>query len=112
MDNKIIKKINKEIRYLNKVIDVLEEEKKELEYECEELDEQNIILQEELDDKADLLRNCFDKIIAKNKLIKELEAELQEVKSENKRLKEENRKNSGKINADWIKLVANLVLKL
>ncbi|EOU1120042.1 hypothetical protein ACRTAF_002937 [Clostridium perfringens] len=127
MNNEIIKKINKEImnanvnitikdfesivrelqdkdkeiRELKKLTDGLEKEKELYENKTdflikvvenkkiEELKEENTKLKEE---KEYLEDECF-----------ELEEENNKLTAELKELKEENRKNSGKINADWIK---------
>ncbi|NGU14014.1 hypothetical protein G6Z35_14620 [Clostridium perfringens] len=63
----------------------------------------DIYIERRLKSYEDYIRFFYNEVKIKNKRIKELENELQDVKSENIRLKEENRKNSGKINADWIK---------
>ncbi|WP_283685144.1 hypothetical protein [Clostridium perfringens] len=127
MNNEIIKKINKEImnanvnitikdfesivrqlqdkdkeiRELKKLTDGLEKEKELYENKTdflikvvenkkiEELKEENTKLKEE---KEYLEDECF-----------ELEEENNKLTAELKELKEENRKNSGKINADWLK---------
>ncbi|MBO3392517.1 hypothetical protein CYK72_16120 [Clostridium perfringens] len=63
----------------------------------------DVYIERRLKSYEDYIRFFYNEIKIKNKRIEELETELQEVKSENKSLKEENRKNSGKINADWLK---------
>ncbi|EPZ9216560.1 hypothetical protein JVI29_002955 [Clostridium perfringens] len=63
----------------------------------------DVYIERRLKSYEDYIRFFYNEIKIKNKRIEELETELQEVKSENKSLKEENRKNSGKINAYWIK---------
>ena len=63
----------------------------------------DIYIERRLKSYEDYIRFFYNEVKIKNKRIEQLENELQDVKSENIRLKEENRKNSGKINADWIK---------
>lgn len=102
-----IQKKDNEIEYLrNTIEDMMEEESEEFEEddlldeledeECEELEEEIDRLRKELKEtkkvseiRYNLLLKAVEEIEEKDKLIK--------------KLKEENRKNSGKINADWIK---------
>ncbi|HAT4331032.1 TPA: hypothetical protein I9073_002764 [Clostridium perfringens] len=125
MNNEIIKKINKEImdtkvdllaeiqkkdneiEYLrNTIEDMMEEESEEFE-EDDLLDELEDEECEELEEEIDRLRKDLKEVkkvseIRYNLLLKAVE-EIEEKDKLIKELREENRKNSEKINADWIK---------
>lgn len=88
---------DREIRELKKLTDGLENQLWEFEEDYDDLEEENTKLKKE---KENLEDECFELEEENNKLT----AELKEVKSENKSLKEENRKNSGEINANWLKV--------
>lgn len=63
----------------------------------------DVYIERRLKSYEDYIRFLYNEVKIKNKRIEELETELQEAKSENIMLLDLNRKNSGKINADWIK---------
>lgn len=102
-----IQKKDNEIEYLrNTIEDMMEEESEEFE-EDDLLDELEDEECEELQEESDRLRKELKEVkkvseIRYNLLLKAVE-EIEEKDKLIKKLKEENRKNSGKINADWIK---------
>ncbi|MBI6068035.1 hypothetical protein H8K15_08110 [Clostridium perfringens] len=102
-----IQKKDNEIEYLrNTIEDMMEEESEEFE-EDDLLDELEDEYWDELQEESDRLRKELKEVkkvseIRYNLLLKAVE-EIEEKDKLIKKLKEENRKNSGKINANWIK---------